>query len=143
MGQYVAAAPERLVVRMGDDNSSSVAKVGPYLIEGDACHLPSVHRFRLGILYCTPLSRQLQRAEPCTCLLVGYRCSSGRGGCGLHFHEHGSLNRSGRRRGTARLERMNPPGTNAALPRGVVAAAQGCNKHDKKCSRVVSVPGEL
>jgi hypothetical protein len=38
MGQYVAAAPERLVVRMGDDNSNSVAKVGPYLIEGDAGH---------------------------------------------------------------------------------------------------------
>src|ERR1039458_4507226 len=38
MGQYVAAAPERLVVRMGDDNSGPGPRVWPYLIERDGCH---------------------------------------------------------------------------------------------------------
>src|SRR5450759_1038117 len=47
MGQNIAAAPERLVVRMGDDNGGAGPRVGPHLIERD-CHgvlrMESEHR---------------------------------------------------------------------------------------------------
>jgi hypothetical protein len=38
MGEYVAAAPQRLIVGMGDDNSGAGPGFRPYRIEWDGCH---------------------------------------------------------------------------------------------------------
>jgi hypothetical protein len=38
MGEYVSTAPERLVIRVGDDNCNPQARVGYYLIELDGGH---------------------------------------------------------------------------------------------------------